>query len=37
MSLASCCKTIPVWGLSHCLPSSAPIVNVINTKKAETD
>lgn len=30
-------KPFPFWGLSHCWPSSAPVVNVINTKAAETD
>jgi len=30
-------KPFLFWGLSHCCPSSAPVVNFINTKAAETD
>ncbi len=30
-------KPFLFWGSSHCCPSSAPVVNFMNTKAAETD
>lgn len=35
MSVASTCETIPVFGLSHCCPSSSPVVSSITPKQLQ--